>query len=132
MGEGVSFARTAGEMQDAVLRFSVPGLVRGKGRPRMMAFVDKKSGKAKARGYTPQQTAAYENLVKLAAEEAGARPVDGPVLVRLTIWMAIPKSTPKAKRALMAQGVMRPTRKPDIDNVVKAVMDGLNTVAFWA
>ena len=30
----------------------------------------------------------------------------------------------------MRDGLLRPTTKPDIDNVIKAVLDGLNGVAY--
>lgn len=124
MGTGTSITNSA--PQDGfVLRFTVPGKVRGKGRPR---FGKTKAGNAIA--FTDAKTAAYENLIKLAARDAGARMIEGPVAVIATITIEIPKSASKKQRAEMLAGRVAPCRKPDIDNVVKALMDGLNTVAF--
>ncbi|MEG2395214.1 MAG: RusA family crossover junction endodeoxyribonuclease, partial [Ruthenibacterium sp.] len=43
---------------------------------------------------------------------------------------AIPKSYPKKKAALCCQNIIRPTCKPDMDNVVKVVADALNGIAY--
>ena len=37
---------------------------------------------------------------------------------------------PKKKQAAVYAGEIKPTVKPDIDNIVKIVLDGLNGVAF--
>lgn len=109
-----------------LLAFSVPGDPRGKGRPRATA----RGGFARL--YTDAKTASYENLVKLAAREAlaGASPIDQPVFMVVAIGLPIPASTSKKKRAAMLADAEPPVKKPDIDNVVKAVLDGCNGVAF--
>lgn len=53
-----------------------------------------------------------------------------PVVLEINAYFEIPKSYTKKKRALCEQGDILPTCKPDIDNVVKAVADGLNGVAY--
>ena len=50
--------------------------------------------------------------------------------MRMLILYPIPKSTPKLKRQEMASGYILPTKKPDGDNVEKAVADALNKVAY--
>ena len=42
----------------------------------------------------------------------------------------IPKSTPKCRRSAMLSGAIRPTKKPDWDNIGKLVCDALNGVAY--
>ena len=42
----------------------------------------------------------------------------------------VPQSYPKKKAALCTQNITRPTCKPDMDNIVKAVADALNGVAY--
>lgn len=37
--------------------------------------------------------------------------------------------TSKKNKALMKSGELRPTKKPDIDNLIKSLTDGLNGVA---
>lgn len=83
--------------------------------------------------YTPKETVTYENLVKMAAVE----PMRGRALfcdavdVALTIHVAPPESwSQKKKRAALADEI-RPTTKPDADNVLKAIADALNGVV-WA
>ena len=104
--------------------FTVPGKPRGKGRPRfarMGSYV---------RTYTPAETASYENLIALEYQAAGGELLESPVEVYVTAWYPIPKSLSKAKRAEMDRGMYVPHSKPDADNVLKAVLDGLNGVAY--
>lgn len=106
------------------VQFTVPGKPRGKGRPRFSTaggFV---------RSYTDAQTASYENLVALEYERAGGQLIDGPVRIQIHAVYPIPKSASKKLRAEMIDGDVLPRCKPDIDNVCKAVLDGLNGVAY--
>lgn len=106
------------------LAFTIPGEPRGKGRPR---FGRSRAGFAVA--YTDDKTAAYENLVKLSATRAGARVVDGPLAVQIRAFFAPPQSWSKKRRAAALAGQEVPGRF-DIDNISKAVLDGLNGIAF--
>lgn len=106
------------------VQFTVPGKPRGKGRPRFSTaggFV---------RTYTDAQTASYENLVALEYERAGGKLIDGPVQVLIHAYFPIPKSTSKKLKDEMIDGVVLPKCKPDVDNICKAVLDGLNGVAY--
>lgn len=60
---------------------------------------------------------------------AGVRFVP-PIILEVNAYFAIPKSYPKKKAALCSQNILRPTCKPDMDNIVKAVADALNGVAY--
>ena len=53
-----------------------------------------------------------------------------PIILEVNAYFAIPKSYPKKKAALCSQNILRPTCKPDMDNIVKAVADALNGVAY--
>jgi len=104
------------------LFFEIPGEPKGKGRPRVL-----RSGIT----YTPAGTAAYENLVKLCYQEyCGAQKLEGAISATIDAYMTIPKSTSKKKHDLMAAGEIRPTKKPDVDNMVKCVLDALNGIAY--
>lgn len=107
-----------------MLRFSVPGHPKGKGRAR---FVSTPSG---GRAFTPADTVAYERMIAWLAKQAGAQPVEGPLRMRLAIYMQIPQSASKKRRADMLSGAEFPTKKPDVSNVLKAVEDGLNGIAY--
>lgn len=109
--------------------FTVPGTPQGKGRPR--------AGKNK-RGqtviYTPGRTAAYENLIKACWFGAAHRKKAGkhPVQVDITAYFRPPeRASRKLWEKLLANSwADRPTRKPDADNIVKAVLDALNKAAY--
>lgn len=45
-------------------------------------------------------------------------------------YYGIPKSTSKKKHKLMLFKALRPTKKPDIDNIAKAVLDSINRIAY--
>lgn len=106
-----------------VMRFTVPGEPKGKGRPRLG-----RSGHA----YTPHDTAQYENLVKLCftAQYPDFPMMEGNIWVGITAFYKIPKSVSKKKAADMASGLIRPMKKPDLDNVAKIVCDSLNGIAY--
>ena len=105
------------------LQFKVPGEPVGKGRPRFV--------RATGRTYTPEKTERYENLVKLAfiKEYPDVIPLEGPLEVTMVANFSIPKSWSKKKQALAIAGVLRPTKKPDTDNIAK-IKDALNGIAW--
>lgn len=107
------------------MAFSVPGEPRGQGRPR---FGKTFSGRSIT--YKDERSARYENLIKLTAQNAGAHATDLPVRVSISAYLRPAKSWSKKRRREALAGLSQPTRKPDIDNVVKSVLDGLNGVAF--
>lgn len=110
-----------------VIKFTVPGAPVGKGRPK----VSTRGGKF-AKMYTPEKTANYETLVAMAAQQAmvGRTLLSGPVEVQMAILLPIPASWSKKKQAAAIAGQVYPTKKPDADNVVKAIFDGINGVVW--
>ena len=50
--------------------------------------------------------------------------------MEITAFYSIPKSTSKKRAALMRDGLLRPTKKPDYDNVAKVICDALNKIAY--
>ena len=110
-----------------MISFTVPGQPVGKGRPKVAS----RGGKF-AQLYTPEKTANYEGLVALAGRTAmdGRDLIAGPVSVSLDIRLAIPASWSKKKQAAALCGNVAATKKPDSDNVIKAIFDGLNGVVW--
>lgn len=107
--------------------FEIPGAPKGKGRPRFT-----KVG-SYVKTYTPSETASYENLVKLEyqAQCKQFKFDDTSKLdMRIFAYYSIPKSASKKKRAQMIENVIRPTKKPDMDNIVKIIADSLNGIAY--
>lgn len=102
----------------------ITGEPKGKGRPRMST----KTG----RTYTPQDTVNYENWVRLCYQEQ-AKTIyfgDKPLKAKIDCYHTIPKSTSKKKHKEMTEGILRPTKKPDSDNIAKIVLDSLNSIAY--
>lgn len=108
------------------IRFVVPGQPQGKGRPRVGTIG------GHARMFTPQKTVAYEGFIALQAQiaMAGHDLLEGPVEVRMFIACQVPASWSQKKQRDALAGLVVPTSKPDIDNVVKAVFDGINGVVW--
>lgn len=109
------------------MKIIIPGVPVGKGRPKFSTH----GGFPKA--YTPAKTANYENLVKLAFQHSNEKPFEKDAQLRAEIkaFFPIPKSTSKKKRAEMLDGQIRPTKKPDADNIAKSILDALNGVAYY-
>lgn len=85
------------------------------------------------RAYTPKKTKMYENLVKIEYERQCGRykfPDDSMLDIRIFAYYGIPNSTPKKKRQGMVEGKIRPTKKPDFDNIAKIICDSLNGIAY--
>ena len=92
--------------------------------------IDKVQGKARPRftrtghTYTDPKTKEYERQIAEAARKAlgAGEMLLTPVCVVLDIHQAIPKSYSKKR---IEELPSRPCKKPDIDNVFKAVADGI-------
>jgi len=57
-------------------------------------------------------------------------PTKGAVSINITAFFYIPASTSKKKREAMIRGEIRPTTKPDLDNIMKAIGDSLSKIAW--
>ncbi|CAN0620507.1 crossover junction endodeoxyribonuclease RusA [Burkholderia multivorans] len=108
------------------VEFTVPGKPVAKGRPRF----SRQGGHV--RTFTPEATERYENLVKMAARAAmrDAQPYEGPVRLVVHIGVPIPSSWSMKRQTAAAAGEIGATKKPDADNVVKALKDGMNGVVY--
>ena len=104
--------------------FEVPGKVVGKGRPRLNTY----SGIV----YTPTKTKDYETLVEqyFLLKYPKFKVFEGRVKVSIIAYFAIPKATKKSDIKEMLDNNISPTKKPDIDNIVKVVLDIMNKFAF--
>ncbi|WP_341959217.1 RusA family crossover junction endodeoxyribonuclease [Pseudomonas sp. RC10] len=112
------------------VNFVVPGQPVGKGRHKSSSRVV--NGKVFTRQYTPEKTANYESLIAITAQQAmaGRALIAGPVLVEMKIIVAVAASWSKKKTAMALAGTVMPTKKPDVDNVEKAIFDGMNGVVW--
>lgn len=115
-----------------MIQFTIPGQPVAKGRPRAR-IVKQKDGPGFVSLYTPAETQAYEAKVSQLAKRAmGATfPSSRPIEVMLELRMQIPVSWSKKKQVAASAGQVRATKKPDADNVLKAVVDACNGIV-WA
>ena len=107
------------------INFTVMGVPKGKGRPRFC----RNTGHA----ITPKDTVNYETLVKMEYTQACGEqmfPDDAMLDMRIKAYYSIPKSASKKRHAAMLSGDIRPTKKPDMDNVIKIIADSLNKIAY--
>ena len=82
--------------------------------------------------YTPAKSVAYERQVQLAAAQAmnGQPRLSGAVQATLRFDLPIPASWSARKRAAAITGEIAPTGKPDLDNLLKSVLDGIRTIVI--
>ena len=115
------------------VRFTVPGAPKGKARARTVR--SKKGGKF---SYTPEGTMLYENLIKCCYRQESNNIIfnDGqPLKVTIIAYYPIESlekqwKTEQKKKQQMLEDLMFPTKKPDIDNIAKSILDALNKLAY--
>jgi Holliday junction resolvase RusA-like endonuclease len=102
------------------LLITIPGIARGKGRPRF----------GNGRAYTDSKTLNAEAWIKACAVQQVGQPcLQGALELRMVVTSAIPASWPRKRRQEALEGTLRPTGKPDCDNYLKMV-DALNGVVW--
>lgn len=103
-----------------VIRFRIPGRLRGKSRPRFV--------RATGRTYTDAKTASMEATVRQLAALAmrSLDPIQGPVKLSITMRINHPQSWSKKRKA----ETVFVTGKPDFDNLEKLVSDSMNGIVF--
>ena len=110
------------------LKFEIPGSPIGQGRPKFSTI----NGHAVA--YDPEKSRNYKAYVKLLATQAmkdsGFTMIEGPCCLDIMAFFEVPKSKSKKFKERALLGLERPTKKPDIDNIVKALQDALNGLAY--
>ena len=107
-----------------IYEFEVPGKIIGKGRPRLNSY----TGVV----YTPTRTKDYESLVEqyFLLKHPRFKVLEGRIKVSIIAYFSIPKTTKKADINEMLENNISPTKKPDIDNIVKSILDSMNKFAF--
>lgn len=108
-----------------MIQFTVYGEPVAQGRPRASTV------NGHVRMYDPAKSRHYKEYVRLvASQQAPAKLLEGPLLLRVAVYRSIPKSFSKKKQNQAEQGLIRPTTKPDADNFLKGVKDALKGI-IW-
>jgi Holliday junction resolvase RusA-like endonuclease len=111
----------------AIVSFTIPGRVKGKGRPRAR-IAEKRDGTQFVHVFTDEQTRGAEALVReIAKAEMGEwPPFEGPMKLTIAIFQQIPVSWSKKEKAR----AVWITTGFDLDNIVKSIGDALNTIVW--
>lgn len=107
-----------------IYEFEVPSKIIGKGRPRLNSYT--------GQVYTPTRTKDYERLIEqyFLLKYPKFKLLQNRLKVAILAYFEPPKSTSKSLKEQMIQNVISPMKKPDIDNIVKAVLDAMNGFAY--
>lgn len=95
--------------------FNVTGEPVPKARPRVV----RRGGRTWS--YTPKRVTKWENEVREEAKKHFTAPFKGPVALIIGFYLSRPKSRRKDNYAPVT---------PDLDNLEKSILDGLNEVAY--
>lgn len=108
-----------------MITLTIPGTPTGKGRPKFV--------RATGHARTPQMTKVAEARVHAAWQAAGCPMLpEGPVGIHVEAFLARPGHHFRVNGELSKAGLRSeyPTKKPDADNLLKLVMDALNSCAY--
>ena len=108
-----------------MIKFTYHGEAVGKGRPRVTA----RGGKF-AHAYTPKRTKEFEDAIRFEFMASVSDPMpiykrEQALKANVLIGCSIPKSYSKKKQALCRDRFIAPNKKPDIDNILKAIFDAI-------
>lgn len=113
-----------------MFEISYIGKVQAQQRPRSRAVTS--GGRTYAQVYDAAESRDFKGMVhclaQLELERKGGKPLDVAVRTNLTVYCRIPDSFTKRQRELIFLGQSYPTRKPDVDNVLKSVLDAVRGV----
>ena len=106
--------------------FTVYGEPVAKGRPRFST-----RGKFPV-AYTPEKTKTYESEVGLMAKAAmgASKALEGALEAFIYVTFAVPASYSKKRTEACLSDLEKHTKRPDLDNVIKLIFDGMNGIVF--
>ncbi|MFP3867677.1 MAG: RusA family crossover junction endodeoxyribonuclease [Desulfobacteraceae bacterium] len=111
------------------LKFTIVIPPKAQKRDRTRAF--KLGNRFVGRSYKdPEQRIEENRLVALLLEHRPPEPLEGPLLLGLRAYLPVPQSKSKKWQAAALAGEIRPTTRPDLDNLVKQIKDVCNGI-FW-
>lgn len=114
-------------MNNPTIKWTVIGVPKPKGRPRFFRRGEHVGS------YTPQQTRSFEaNVLTQSVGFKPAQPLEQALALTLRFYIPPTKTMMKKKslKELIEGEVLPVVVKPDLDNLVKSVVDALNGV-FW-
>ena len=109
------------------IMFTVYGHPVAKGRPRFST-----RGKFPV-AYTPEKTKSYETEVGMMAKAAmgASEALEGALEAFIYVTFPVPASYSKKRTEACLNDIEKHTKRPDLDNVIKAVIDGMDKIVFF-
>lgn len=113
------------------IRIEVPGPPRGAERARSR-IVTPRGKPSFITTYTPAQTRSEQSAIRLFAAQAmeGRAPLAGAIDLRVSAFFPVPASWSNRKREAALNDQIRPTGRPDFDNIAKLICDSLKGITW--
>jgi Holliday junction resolvase RusA-like endonuclease len=99
----------------AVYNLFVNGIPKAQPRPRMTAA---------GHVYNPNSADAWKEIVRTAFNAFRRTPLTNPIRLRVSFFLPRPK-------AMKGEAAVPHVKKPDVDNLLKAVMDAMTNAGVW-
>ena len=82
--------------------------------------------------YSDPLTKKYEAHARISAQNAigDGKPTTEPLYVMVEVELPVPQSWSKKKQQRALEGIIAPTKRPDVDNLAKSALDACNTI-IW-
>lgn len=111
------------------IRLMIPGEPCAQGRPKFST----RGGQVIA--YDPEKSSTYKTLVSLTAQSEinkrnWPKNTEAPIRIKVNTYFQMPKKKSKAWQKDAVDGLIRPVKKPDIDNVFKCITDALSGILY--
>lgn len=104
------------------ISINIPGQPVSQARPRVTRWGT----------YDPPKSKAYKELIVACVEaQTDGLQLDEPLKVTIEINREIQKGTSNKRRLLKLDRTILPTKKPDLDNYIKGILDGLSRANIW-
>lgn len=103
-----------------MINLTIPGEPCAKGRPKFW----------NGHTTTPKKTVNYEVLVKELFMISKQDKLEGQLVADIDAYFSIPQSKSKKIKLDMEHNTIRPTKRPDLDNIQKIILDALNGLAY--
>lgn len=114
-----------------LIRIAVPGTPKPLERNRHR-IVRPAGGLAFVSNYLPAKSRNEQAVIRDFAKQAMAWriPFEGPIDLRVGVYLAIPVSWSAKKQEQAAIGLLRPAGRPDLDNYLKLCQDALKAIVW--
>lgn len=85
-----------------------------------------------SRTYKDKKQVAHEETINtFLALHQPTKPLTGPLVLGVKVFLPIPNSWSRVKKEKALSGELRPLSKPDLDNLIKNIKDCLSQMRYW-